>query len=317
MTTNTPQIEKLLNPNFVEIEILNKISPNLAWMDLFPPTQNDVGQYKRVQAASSAKDDSESGILGQPLELGPLSELDTIEVTPIDYSIGKLAIFGYSIEYKNTDKKQGDFADDLARAYNKASYNMVDKCNSIVGSELSSNSRKSTADIKGKWKSNDATPDSDVTLLEEEMAIEGKPFRMDTMLLNKNPFFGYKDYVKTNPYADAKVSLDEIEKDGIKFKNLNTSLPLGTGNCIDSRFPPISTFKNVDPEFSNVRKVEIELATNPDSASNKETEEFPTSLINVDSYRQQKFPKKNVIEIWMEFGAGMKEQEASLSVDGL
>ena len=317
MAILTSNIDDLLNPNYVEIEILNELSPALSWLDLFPPTQNDVGQFKRMNAAESAKARAEGGGLGQPLELGPLSELDTINISKIDYNIGKLAVFGYSIEFLDTAKKQGDFADDLKRGYNQAIYNMADKACSIVGAEFMANARKSKADIKGNWSAEDAVPDSDMTLLEKEMMIEGKPWRLDTMLLNKNPFFGYKDYVKTIPGLDAKVGLDEIERNGAKYRNFNGALPEGTGAGMDSRFPPISTFKNVDPAYSNVRRVEIDAATNKDSPSNKETESFPQSLINIDMFKEQRTPKYNVIELWMEFGAGMKEPEASMLVPGL
>lgn len=317
MAVQTPDLDKLLNPNFVEIEILNKLSPSLRWMDLFPPTQNDVGQFKRMNAAASASDNAEDGVIGQPLELGPLSELDTLDITTIDYSIGKLAVYGYSIQYKKTDTKQGDFADDLFRGYNQATYNLLDKTNSIVGEEVINNSRKSNADIKGDWNSVDATIPDDITLLEKEMKIPGKPFRMDTMLLCGDAFYGLKNYAETNPYSNCKINLDEIERNGIKYRNFEETLLDGYGSSMDSRFPPISTFKNVDPEFSNARRVEIELATNPQNNSNQETETFPPSLVNIDMYRQQEFPKKNVIEIWMEFGAGMKESEASMLSTGL
>jgi len=317
MAILTSNIDDLLNPNYVEIEILNELSPALSWLDLFPPTQNDVGQFKRMNAAESAKVRAESGGLGQPLELGPLSELDTLNISTIDYNIGNLAVFGYSIEFLDSAKKQGDFADDLKRGYNQSIYNIAAKATSIVGEEAVNNARKSEAKLKGKWDDIDAMPQSDMIQLEKEMKIEGKPWRLDTMLLNTNPFYGYKEYAESIPGFGAEISLDTIKKGGTTYRNFDEALPEGNGFAMDSRFPPISTFKNVDPAYSNVRRVEIDSATNEDSPSNSEEESFPQSLINIDMFKMQRTPKYNVIEIWMEFGAGMKEPEASMICEGL
>jgi hypothetical protein len=291
-----------LRKQFIEMDVVTQMEPVLYFLG-FPTQQMDGSSFKYYTDKTSAYDDITSGKMGEPLEMGELDELTRIEVSPIDYEVGTTSVFGYSLKYSDRMVKETDFVDEVTRAYNRAAYGMGRKMNSIFLTRFKSYASAPSATLNGvTWGSStgNQNPPADVRAMKKAMNQEGWPYVLRKLLVESTNYFEFEDYMIERFNLQSWDGMSN----GVEIQDVESNLSHGEYIGYDTNNVPMTIMKYTDPQYST-----IQAQINQDPAK---AQELPSALINVDTYKEQEYPKMNVIEIWSEFEAAMKEPEGAM-----
>lgn len=289
MTAITLTTKEALRKEFVEAYILEKMNPTLGFLGLFP-TVNLEGAttFKSFVDETSAEDDIQSGVMGEPVELGELSQLPTIEVSTIDYKIGDTKRFGFKLKFSRDVERENGQIDEILRAYDRASYNMLRKINNDYVETIKKFAGATPITLNdGAWTSSNKISE-DIIDMQESFDILGYDYSLTDMYIGKKSWYGTKKYYNA---LDEEFNPEDLEGSALhKVDEINTGL-IG----IDNLVKPITTYYNIDSAYSSIAG----------------------SFINVDRYVEQEYPKKINIEIWAEMGLGVKHPKAMLYQEGV
>jgi hypothetical protein len=289
-----------MQPKLIEGIVNREVTPKLNFIDKFPMVFTDATSVSYGIDDVSASDDITSGVQGVPLDMGELSGLTGIEVSPIDRKHGALREFGYEIKVSERDLERNDVIDDLNRAVSRASYGIAKKINGDIVNTLKTVVNDITEpDGNAVWNHADATPVSDITKFIDAMDLENTECELSDLFLNKTNYYEMLDYLQG---VDIKWALDPMARNsktipgvnGVNIHKLYTSeLAEGGYVGIDGTpaFAPITTY-----------------AYHP-AGLNKDGK-FP--LIAVNQYQEEARPRPVVTELTAETFHALKVPNACM-----
>lgn len=289
MAVITLTTKEALRKEFIEAYVLEKMNPTLGFLGLFPTVNlNGATSFKMFTDETSAEDDIISGVMGEPVDLGELSKLPTIEVSPIDSQLGDTKRFGFSLRFSRDIENQNERIDELIRAYDKASYAMLRKLNNDYVNTIKTYAKAEPITLNdGSWKTSNKISE-DIIDMQEAFDIIGYDYSLTDMYIGKDSWYGTKKYYNA---LDEGFTPNDMEGSALhKVNELDSGL-IG----LDNITKPITTYYNVDSKYSTIQN----------------------SFINVDRYVEKEYPKQTVIEVWAEMGIGVKHPKAMLYQEGV
>lgn len=289
MAVITLTTKEALRKEFIEAYVLEKMNPTLGFLGLFPTVNlNGATSFKMFTDETSAEDDIISGVMGEPVDLGELSKLPTIEVSPIDSQLGDTKRFGFSLRFSRDIENQNERIDELIRAYDRASYAMLRKLNNDYVNTIKTYAKAETITLNdGSWKTSNKISE-DIINMQEAFDIIGYDYSLTDMYIGKDSWYGTKKYYNA---LDEGFTPNDMEGSALhKVNELDSGL-IG----LDNITKPITTYYNVDSKYSTIQN----------------------SFINVDRYVEKEYPKQTVIEVWAEMGIGVKHPKAMLYQEGV
>ena len=157
-----------------------KLESSLSFVNMFPTIPTDDVAVAYSEDLTTAGADITSGTMAKPLDLGELSGLSEIEVSPITQKHGMLRPFGYEFRVSKKDLERGQVIDDLTRGVGRATYGIASKINSGVLTKIKNASNDITEPYQDRagsiwtaWSEDGAKPLSDILQMVEAMDIEG------------------------------------------------------------------------------------------------------------------------------------------------
>ena len=289
MAVITLTTKEALRKEFIEAYVLEKMNPTLGFLGLFPTVNlNGATSFKMFTDETSAEDDIISGVMGEPVDLGELSKLPTIEVSPIDSQLGDTKRFGFSLRFSRDIENQNERIDELIRAYDRASYAMLRKLNNDYVNTIKTYAKAEPITLNdGSWKTSNKISE-DIIDMQEAFDIIGYDYSLTDMYIGKDSWYGAKKYYNA---LDEGFTPNDMEGSALhKVNELDSGL-IG----LDNITKPITTYYNVDSKYSTIQN----------------------SFINVDRYVEKEYPKQTVIEVWAEMGIGVKHPKAMLYQEGV
>ncbi len=290
----TLSAEKMLRKEFVERAILTKMKPQLYFLDIFPVV--DLGgatTFTHFIDDKNAEDDIQSGVMSEPLPVTELSELTKIDISPISKKTGDTYSFGYAFEWSEAKLKENGFIDELARAYDRMAYGMARKLNGDIFNIMDTYSQAGITLNDGDWGSSAQINDDIIDLKYKFEDQTFQEYTLTDMYLNTNQVREANKFYKA---LDGGFNMADVE--GVEFHNTKSTVADGTAYCIDANVKPITIYKNVNQNHSTL--------SNPISG-----------LININTYKQDKYPFKSGFEVWMECGVAVKHSSAIVKQTGL
>lgn len=286
-----------IQPRFVEAVINKKMEQQLDFKDIFPVVNTDATSFVYFEDMTNAGADILNGTMGVPLDLTELSELTTIEVSPISMKMGTLNRFGYALKVSKRDLRTQPFIDELTRAYDRVAFGMAKKMNDDIITGVQGVTNDIT-EVSGAhvWSDADADPVGDLLRFAEAMDLEGFAYELNQLYLHKTQYYQFLQYMQgidrnwaIDPTGGATRTLPAVN--GVTVHNTHsTQLAAGSYIGFDSRYPAATIYKYTDPEFSS----------NPQD-----------SRINVNRYTELEYPHNIVIEVFAEMGIALKVPNAA------
>lgn len=292
VTTLSPK--QFLRKNLIEGIANKQMEQNLDFMNLFDITYTDNVSVTYHEDLTTAGEDITNGVMGEPLDLGELSELTTVEISPITQKSGMLNPFGLQIKVSERDMRRSEIINDLVRATDRAAFAMAKKVNDDIVTDLAAVTNDITeVDGSAVWSGDTADPVGDIVLFQEAMDLEGWGQELTDLFLHKTNYYEFKKYMlgvdrdwAMSPLGGNKEVPNVM---GVNIHNTkSTQLSEGAYLGIDSR-----------PGF---RPMEI-YAYRPEGFGARPE----LSLINVYRYKEEKYPHNEVVEFVAETMYALKQ----------
>jgi hypothetical protein len=130
MPVNTIDPRAFMQPKRLEGVVNKKLESATSFINMFPVVPTDATSVTYHEDLVTAGADITSGKMGKPLDLGELSGLAKIEVSPITQKHGFLRPFGYEFRIGKRDmERKSGIIDDLTRGVGRAVTGMAKRIN--------------------------------------------------------------------------------------------------------------------------------------------------------------------------------------------
>ena len=295
MVERTMDIRQVLQPIFLEGIVNKKLEQSLDFVDIFPKVRTDSLSFSYFEDTTTAGADITSGVMGTPNTLAEIGELSEIEVSSISVKNGAMERYGYQLRFSQRQLREDAVIDEISRAVDRAAFGIAKKMNDDVLSSLKAVVNDIT-EVSGAavWSDPSATPVEDILSFVEASMIEGYPYELNKLYLNKTNYFELLKYMQgidinwvRNP-MDAGAQVVPVVN-GVTIEKLFTSeLAEGGYLGLDARYPAMTIYEYLDPKHSTL----------------------PGGMVNVNKYEEERFPYNIVVEMYAERGLALKVPNA-------
>ncbi len=258
MVVNTIDPRVFMQPKKLEGVVNKKLESTVSFVNMFPTVATDATSVTYSEDLVTAGADITAGTMAKPLDLGELSGLAKIEVSPITQKHGMLRPFGYEFRLSEKDLERGQVIDDLTRGVGRAVYGMAKRINEDILTKLKAASNDITEPYQDRsgntwtaWSEDGATPLSNMLQMAEAMDIEGYESEGNNLYLQSANYYELLDYVQNvdinwvrDPMSNAPRQVPEIN--GITVHKLKGTSEMAEDAymLLDGRpeFAPITTY---------------------------------------------------------------------------
>lgn len=267
---------------------------DLVFLNAFNVTYTDAVAISYMEDLTTAGDDIANGVMGEPLDLGELSELSELEISPITQKAGMLSPFGIEIKVSERDMKRSEVVNELMRATTRVGYAMARKVNNDIVSAFQGKTNDITeVDGSAVWSADTADPIKDIGLFKKAFHVDGFDSMLTDLYVYTDNFYEFEDYMigidrswAVNPRGTERVP--NIR--GVNIHEVLDSNQVAEGSYLgfDTRpaFKPMEIYAyrpegfSADPNFR---------------------------IINVNQYKEQKYPYNTVTEFVAETMYAIKQ----------
>jgi hypothetical protein len=292
VTTLDPR--QALQPRFIEGIVNKKMEQQLDFKDIFPRVKTDALSFSYFEDTTNAGADITSGKMGTPAPLGELGELSEIEVSRISMSHGAMERFGYELRFSQRQMREPAFIDEISRAVDRAAFGMAKKMNDDIITKLEAVSNDITeVDGAAAWSASTATPVEDILSFVQASILEGYPYEMNELFLEKGNYFELLKYLQgvdinwvRDPMSNGRVMPDV---NGVKINRVfSTELAHASYIGLDNRYPAMTVYEYLDPKHASMEQ----------------------GMVNVNKYEEERHPYNIVVELYAERGLALKVPNA-------
>jgi hypothetical protein len=298
MATITLSPKQFLQPTRLEGLVNKQLETNLQLVNLFDTVPQDETTVTYLQDLTTAGEDYENAVTSKPFELGELSGLPEIEISPVTQKSGMLQPFGFKLAVSKRDINKGSVIDDLSRSVFRATYVMArymdDKLIDALQGVTNDISEQSGAAV---WSSDDATIASDIINFQKAFDLDGYKTKLTDLFVHKDNFYEAKEY-----YSSLIIANTGNPKDTSDFQDQDI-IDTGLGTMLHrARSAKIAEggYIGLDtrPGF---KPITIHAYRDPDA---KADSTFP--LVNVFQYNEQEYPHRIITEFVSDIFPALK-----------
>jgi hypothetical protein len=295
MATITLSPKQFLQPTRLEGLVNTQLETDLQFVNMFNIVPQVETSFTYGQDLTTAGEDYDNGTTAKPLDLGELSDLPEVEVSPVTQKKGMLKPFGFKIKVSKRDINRGSVIDDLARATFRGTYIMARSMDDKVIDKVEGVSNDIT-EVSGTtvWSDDGAVVSSDIIKFQEAFDIDGYKAQLKRLYVNKTNFYEAKQYfsdlITSATGKPANVGDQDVIVTGLGtdiYRARSAKIAEGGYVGFDDRpgFQPITIHAYRDPKFGN-------------------SSEFP--LVNVFQYEEQGYPHNIVTEFVADMDPDLK-----------
>lgn len=285
--TVTLSPKQFLRKNLIEGIANKQMENDLVFLNAFNVTYTDNVSVTYHEDLTTAGEDISNGVMGEPLDLGEISELPEVEISPITQKSGMLKPWGVEIKVSERDMKRGIIVNELMRATERVGYAMAKKHNSDLVS-IFQNTTNDITEVDGTavWSADTADPIRDIGLFKKAFHVDGYDSRLTDLFVYTDNYFEFEDFLigidrswAMNPRSEEMIP--NIR--GVNIHQVYDSNQVAEGSYLgfDMRppFKPVETYAyrpegfSADPNFR---------------------------MINVYQYKEEKYPHNTVTEFVAE-----------------
>lgn len=261
MPVNTIDPREFMQPKVLEDVVNKKLETFPSFINMFPVVPADGTSVTYHEDLINAGADIENGTMSKPMDLGELSGLAKIEVSPITQKHGYLRPFGYEFRVSKRDLDTSSIVDDLTRGVGRAVYGMAKRVNDDILSILKTVTNDVTEPGAAwtAWSEDGATPTSDMLDIANAMDLEGYDSEANQLFLQQTNYYELLDYIENvdiawvqNPMNNGTRQIPQINGFNIHKLKGTSQLAEGAYLALDGRpeYAPITTYTRTQRDFS-------------------------------------------------------------------
>lgn len=261
MAVNTIDPRAFMQPKRLEGVVNKKLESTLSFINMFPVVPTDGTSVTYHEDLVTAGADIASGKMAKPLDLGELSGLSKIEVSPITQKHGYLRPFGYEFRISKRDLNTSSIIDDLTRGVGRAVFGMADRMDDTILNILKNMNNDITEPGSAwtAWSEAGATPTSNMLDIANAMDIEGYESEGTDLYLQQQNYYELLDYVENvdigwvqSPMTNQARQIPQINGFNIHKLKGTSKLSEGAYLALDGRpeYAPITTYVRTQRDFS-------------------------------------------------------------------
>lgn len=302
MAVNVLPKDFLLRKHTAELYLTKKVEAQVPFLSMLPKADTETGEFATVIESTTAKEDMDSEVLGEPLTLTEGSELTDVVLEPLNAKRGETSAVGYQLKYTKKFLNRQDSAARVQIAVSKAIAGMAHKLNATFASEVANAAGLDIPSEMSDW-ANAIDPRNDAILIRSAFSA-GQDGTKDTAFNSPEAFVGNNYHTKLQQYymsMDWPFNANRMDVDGTYFNNVKNALNNLTNVdlvVIDNKVPPGIIQKYIDPDYSTIRQSEL---------SGADMTDFPDSLIMVNLVEPKKYEDPYIMQIISEVGYSSQE----------
>jgi len=281
--TTTLSPKQFLRKNLIEGIANRQMELDLDFINMFSVTYTDNVSVTYHEDLTTAGDDIDSGVTGEPIDLGELSELPTVEISPITQKSGMLRPFGLQMKVSERDMKRSEIVNDLMRATERIAYVMGRKVNNDIVSKFQNTTNDITeVDGSAVWSLDTADPIKDIINFKKAFHVTGFGSKLTDLYLHTDNYSELEQYMVgiDRNWAISPRGEEEVPRlRGVAIHEIDNTSEVAEGSYLgfDTRpsFKPMDIYAyrpegfSADPSFR---------------------------MINVYRYKEQQYPHNEVVE---------------------
>lgn len=281
--TVTLSPKQFLRKNLIEGIANAQMEEDLDFIDMFNVTYTDNVSVTYHEDLTTAGDDISDGVTGEPLDLGELSELTTVEISPITQKAGMLRPFGLQMKVSERDMKRSEIVNDMMRATERIGYVMARKVNTDIATKLKAVTNDITeVDGTAAWSEDTADPIRDIIKFKKAFHVNGFASKLTDL------------YLHTDNYSELEQFMVGIDRNWAVSPRSEEDMPRIRGVRIHEIFNTDelteSSYLGVDSR-PQLRPMDV-YAYRPEGFS----ADSKFRMINVYRYKEMKYPHNEVVE---------------------
>ena len=299
MALITEEIDELLQPYNLEMEVFEKMNPEMSMLGMFEKKNNNgKDTFAFARNESNAESQILAGIMKEPVEIQEAAKLPQVQITGINKNVGKMHRIGFEAEFTAEAIKDNINYDKIALTRDYMAYAMARTLNRHAYTILIQSAAAPTITLgDGEWDAENEEIDNDIKKLQRAfMAQEGYNYNLTDMFVSQNAYWAAEDYydaVRTNgfnPNDVRRMNLTDI-------KELESGL-LG----LDMNLKPAKWYYNVYPEDNLLY----------------DTKNNTGSFVHINRVdKLDEIPRSVKIQMYVEYGFAVLEPKAVLFQEGI
>jgi len=250
--------EKFLRKEFVVPKIFEIMEPYLAFLDVLPKVKSDSRAIRYKQESVSASTDPKKKT---PRSITPGSRWTYVDITQMEIKSALLNKEGFAVRIDEDAVQFTEGVDEINRAYKKIGFWLAEHINTLTATALTSGVTASGVTPTAVWDHADATPVADLIEFEDDMVLEGYPYRMTDVFIEQVNFKELKAYLTSLDIGDLKqkqiYGMPLVKNDAITIpvvggtvRRLMSGLVHGSYLVLDSNHPAATIFYNNNPRYA-------------------------------------------------------------------
>lgn len=281
--TLTLSPKQFLRKNLIEGIVNKQMEEDLDFINMFNVTYTDNVSVTYHEDLTTAGEDVTNEVTGEPLDLGELSELTTVEISPITQKAGMLRPFGLQMKVSERDMKRSEIVNDLMRATERISYVMAQKINNDIVTTFKNTTNEIT-EVGGAaaWSEDTADPIKDIINFKKAFKVSGYGSRLTDLYVHEDNYSELEQYmvgIDRNWAISPRGEEDIPRIRGVSIHEVTNSTEVAEGSYLgfDSRpaYKPMDIYAYRPEGFS----------VSPNFR-----------MVNVYRYKEQKYPHNEVVE---------------------
>lgn len=281
--TITLSPKQFLRKNLIEGIANAQMEEDLDFVNMFNVTYTDNVSVTYHEDLTTAGEDITNEVTGEPLDLGELSELTTVEISPITQKSGMLRPFGLQMKVSERDMRRSEIVNDLMRATERIGYVMGRKVNNDIVSKFQTTANDITEVSGGTvWSADTADPIKDIINFKKAFHVNGFASKLTDL------------YVHTDNYSELEQFMVGIDRNWAINPRGEEEVPRIRGVAIHEVFNTSEVAEGSYLGFDSrpsQRPMDI-YAYRPEGFS----ADSKFRMINVYRYKEQKYPHNEVVE---------------------
>lgn len=279
--------KQFMRKNLIEGIANAQMEDNLDFLPLFNTTYTDAVSVTYSEDLTTAGEDITNEVMGEPVQLGELSELPNVEVSAITQKAGMLRPFGVQFKISERAMRRDEVVNELIRATERVGFAMARKMNNDIGSKLTGVSNDLTeVAASTAWSEDAADPINDILRFKKAMRVNGFGSKLTDLYLNTDNYAELEQYmvgIDRNWGIDPRGEEEVPRIRGVSIHEILNTDVIDEGDVLglDTRpaFKPLEIYAYRPEGFSTDNKFR---------------------MINVYQYKEDNFPRNTVVEFVAE-----------------
>ena len=294
----TKEIDELLKPANLELNLYTKMNPTLSMLGMFEKKNND-GKKEFAFAKNTLNGEKliQEGIMKEPVEIREASDFPEVSITGINKNIGKMRQLGFQAKFTEEAVSDNINYDKIQLTTEMMAYSLARTLNRHAYQILIDSAGHSTDNVvlgEGAWDEDNESIDDDVKHIKRAFEDqEGFDYELTDMFVSRTAEHAAEDYYEA-------VKVGGYKPDNVRGARLKGIKELASGLLgIDMNIKPAKWYYNID------------------NKDNRLYDKYG-SFIHINRYDQVDIkPRYTIIQMYVIYGFGVLDNDAVCFVEGV